>query len=77
MFFLIGIIVGERIGKKKQLPVDEKIEKEYTYYKNLSTGLLSDVSQLRTKNNKLLEENWKLNTEIKKANDKTSNNKRV
>ena len=60
MFFLFGFAIGTNTLKKDKPTIDEEIEKNYNYYKNLATSLLSDVSNLRNKNNQLLEENWKI-----------------
>jgi len=64
--FVLGVVVGlifEELlsyGKKKKLTLEERVVKEYDYYKNLSQSLLQDVAELKKKNNDLLERNWKL-----------------
>ena len=75
MFFLFGFAISTNTLKKNKPAIDEEIEKNYNYYKNLATSLLSDVSNLRNKNNNLLEENWKIkqeneNWQLKKSQQK-------
>jgi len=66
IIFLLGLFVGlifeELLSykKKKKLTLEERVVKEYDYYKNLSQSLLQDVAELKKKNNDLLERNWKL-----------------
>ena len=60
MFFLAGIVCGERLRAKHEKPADEKIIKEHEFYRNLSVSLQQDVTDLRRKNNELLEKNWRL-----------------
>ena len=75
MFFLFGFAIGTNTLKKDKPAIDEEIEKNYNYYKNLATSLLSDVSNLRNKNNNLLEENWKIKQENEKWQLKKSQQK--
>jgi len=75
MFFLFGFAMGTNTLKKDKPAIDEEIEKNYNYYKNLATSLLSDVSNLRNKNNNLLEENWKIKQENEKWQLKKSQQK--
>jgi hypothetical protein len=66
IIFLLGLFVGlifeELLSyrKKKKPTLEERVVKEYDYYKNLSQSLLQDVAELKKKNNDLLERNWKL-----------------
>jgi len=66
IIFLLGLFFGlifeELLSykKKKKLTLEERVVKEYDYYKNLSQSLLQDVAELKKKNNDLLERNWKL-----------------
>jgi hypothetical protein len=69
LFFLTGIVCGERLRAKHEKPAGEKIIKEHEYYRNLSLSLQQDVTELRRKNNDLLEQNWKL-TDLKKLKEK-------
>jgi len=64
--FLAGKQAADRNNKKHQPSTDDKLKKDLEYNKNLNTSLLDDVSELRKKNNDLLEKNWKLEQEIKK-----------
>jgi len=60
LFFLTGLFCGERLRAKHEKPADEKIIKEHEFYRNLSVSLQQDVTELRRKNNNLLEQNWQL-----------------
>jgi len=64
--FLAGKQAADNNNKKHQPPTNDKLKKDLEYNKNLNTSLLNDVSELRKKNNDLLEKNWKLEQEIKK-----------
>jgi peptidoglycan hydrolase CwlO-like protein len=64
--FLAGKQAADNNNKKHQAPTDDKLKKDLEYNKNLNTSLLHDVTELRKKNNDLLEKNWKLEQEIKK-----------
>jgi len=65
LFFLTGIVCGERLRAKHEKPADEKIIKEHEFYRNLSVSLQQDVTDLRRKNNELLEKNWQLTKKTK------------
>jgi hypothetical protein len=64
IIFVLGLIsstiISELRNNKKKPTLEERVIKEYDYYKNLSQSLLQDVAELKKKNNDLLERNWKL-----------------
>ena len=64
IIFVLGLIsstiISELRNNKKKPTLEERVVKEYDYYKNLSQSLLQDVAELKKKNNDLLERNWKL-----------------
>jgi hypothetical protein len=73
LFVLISILsflAGKQTAdnnSKKQTPItNEKLKKDLEVSNNLNRSLLDDVSELRKKNNDLLEKNWKLEQQIKK-----------
>ena len=73
LFVLISILsflAGKQTAdnnSKKQTPItNEKLKKDLEVSNNLNRSILDDVSELRKKNNDLLEKNWKLEQQIKK-----------
>ena len=62
--FLAGIVVGDR--HKEDTELDEDIDRDFTYYQNLSESLLQDVSTLREENRQLKEQVWQLKNPKKK-----------
>jgi hypothetical protein len=47
-------------SKQKKPVTDEDLQRDLEYHRNLSNSLRQDVTDLRRKNNDLLEQNWQL-----------------
>jgi hypothetical protein len=52
------------VGKQKPQVTDQNLARDLEYHRNLTDSLRQDVTDLRAKNNDLLEKNWQL-TQIK------------
>ena len=59
---IAGLVAGYTLAdRKKPLVVtDQDLKRDLEYYRNLSDSLRQDVTDLRKKNNDLMEKNWQL-----------------
>lgn len=59
---VICFIAGHSVAVRQQPPkvTDSDLKKNLDYHRNLSDSLRQDVTDLRKKNNELLEKNWRL-----------------
>ena len=59
---IAGFLAGYTLANNKRPPVvtDEDLKRDLEYHRNLSDSLRQDVTDLRKKNNELLEKNYEL-----------------
>ena len=59
---IAGLVAGYTLAdrKKPQVVTDQDLKRDLEYYRNLSDSLRQDVTDLRKKNNDLMEKNWQL-----------------
>ena len=63
IFLLIaGIVAGYTVANRNKPPVitDQDLQRDLQYHRNLTDSLRQDVTDLRKKNNELLEINYEL-----------------
>ena len=48
------------VSKQKPQITDQDLARDLEYHRNLTNSLRQDVTELRAKNNDLLEKNWRL-----------------
>ena len=73
---IAGLVAGYTLADRNKSPVvtDQDLKHDLEYYRNLSDSLRQDVTDLRKKNNDLMEKNWQLtlNKENQNGNKKIS-----
>ena len=73
---IAGVLAGYTYANSNRPSVvtDQDLERDLEYHRNLSDSLKQDVTDLRKKNNDLMEKNWQLtlNKENQNGNKKIS-----
>ena len=73
---IAGFLAGYTLANRNKPPVvtDQDLKRDLEYHRNLTDSLRQDVTDLRKKNNDLMEKNWQLtlNKENQNGNKKIS-----
>jgi hypothetical protein len=66
IFGLAGFVAGHTVASnnKPQTVTDEDLKRDLEYHRNLTDSLRQDVTDLRKRNNELLEKNYELRRTI-------------